>query len=155
MMDQTAGVPPTGKPEGASWVRATLLVTVAALTLGIVPWLGGRASAAPPSVHAANYAPSNPTGTKAVHRPADVIKPQVKISNFKFGPRTLTVKVGTKVTWTNKDAIGHSVNFASGNINSNTLGLDAKFSHTFTAAGTYPYICDIHPFMHGTIVVTA
>ena len=79
----------------------------------------------------------------------------MKISNFKFGPRTLTVKVGTKVTWTNNDAIGHSVNFASGNVNSKTLDQNAKFSHTFTAAGTYQYICDIHPFMHGTVVVTA
>jgi amicyanin len=149
-------VRPTGKPEGASWMRASLLVAVAALTLGVAPWLGGRASAARPVVHTASDAPSNPKPTKkAVHRPADAMKPQVKISNFKFGPRTLTVKVGTKVTWTNNDAIGHSVNFASGDINSKTLGQDAKYSHTFAAAGTYLYICDIHPFMHGTIVVTA
>jgi amicyanin len=156
MMDHTAGVPSTGKPVGASWLRASLLLAVAALTLGVAPWLGGRASAVPRSVHAASYAPSNPKpGKNAVHRPAAAMKLQVKISNFKFGPRTLTVKVGTRVTWTNNDAIGHSVNFASGNINSKTLGQDAKFSHTFTVAGTYPYICDIHPFMHGTIVVTA
>jgi amicyanin len=156
MMDQDIGARPTGKPKGASWPRASLLVAVAALTLGVAPWLGGRASAAPPSVHAASYAPSNPKpGKKAVHRPGDAMKPQVKISNFKFGPRTLTVKVGTRVTWTNNDAIAHSVNFAAGNINSKALGQGAKFSHTFAAAGTYPYICDIHPFMHGTIVVTA
>ena len=54
-----------------------------------------------------------------------------------------------------RHAIAHSVNFASGNINSKTLEQNAKYSHTFTTPGTYPYICDIHPFMHGTIVVTA
>jgi amicyanin len=156
MMDQTARVYATGKPEGARWMRAGLLVAVAVLTLGVAPWLGGHASAAPLSVHAASYAPSAPKpGKKAVHRPGDAMKPQVKIANFKFGPRALTVKVGTKVTWTNNDAIAHSVNFAAGNINSKALGQGATFSHTFIAAGTYPYICDIHPFMHGTIVVTA
>jgi amicyanin len=79
----------------------------------------------------------------------------VKIDNFKFGPRTLTVTAGTKVTWTNDDSVAHSVNFSSGKINSKTLDQHAKFSHTFSAPGTYKYICAIHPFMHGTIVVTA
>jgi plastocyanin len=79
----------------------------------------------------------------------------VKIDNFKFGPRTLTVATGTKVTWTNDDVVAHSVNFSSGKINSKTLDQHAKFSHTFSTPGTYKYICAIHPFMHGTIVVTA
>src|SRR5271169_2294254 len=33
----------------------------------------------------------------------------VSIDNFTFGPQTLTVKVGTTVTWTNKDDIPHGV----------------------------------------------
>jgi plastocyanin len=34
---------------------------------------------------------------------------EVKIDNFTFGPATLTVPVGTTVTWTNKDDIPHTV----------------------------------------------
>jgi amicyanin len=79
----------------------------------------------------------------------------VKISNFKFAPAMITVKAGTAVVWTNRDAVAHSVNFNMVKINSKTLSQDARFSHTFTAPGTYTYICAIHPFMHGTVVVTA
>src|SRR5690242_14827553 len=115
MMDQTAGVPRTARSERAGWIRVGLLVVVAAFTLGVAPWLGGRASAAPGSLRTESYAPLNRERAKrAVQRQGAAVKSQVKISNFKFGPRTLTVKVGTKVTWINKDAIGHSVNFSSG-----------------------------------------
>ncbi len=34
---------------------------------------------------------------------------EVKIDNFSFGPATLTVPVGTSVTWTNRDDIPHTV----------------------------------------------
>jgi plastocyanin len=84
-----------------------------------------------------------------------VMTARVKISNFKFGPATVTIKAGTKVVWTNDDAIAHSVNFKTTKLDSKTLGEGDRFSHTFTTPGTYTYICAIHPFMHGTIRVTA
>jgi len=80
----------------------------------------------------------------------------VRIVNFKFTPATTTIKAGTTVTWMNTDAVGHTVNFHANGINSpSVLNQGDKFSHTFSTPGTYAYICDIHPFMHGTIVVTA
>ncbi len=88
--------------------------------------------------------------------PAVGVPVAVSIVNFKFTPATVTVKAGTTVTWTNRDAIGHTVNFHANGINSpSILNQGDKFSHTFSTPGTYAYICDIHPFMHGTIVVTA
>ena len=39
-------------------------------------------------------------------------------------------------------------------INSKVLQRNDRFSHTFDTPGTYTYICSIHPFMHGTVVVT-
>jgi amicyanin len=138
------------------WVRACLIVVVGAVALALLAPGPGAGAATIASGHAAVHGPSNAKPVKKhMHQPAAITATQVKISNFKFGPRTLTVKVGTKVTWTNKDLVAHSVNFASGKINSKTLDQNAKFSHTFTTPGTYPYICAIHPFMHGTIVVTA
>ena len=78
----------------------------------------------------------------------------VSISNFAFVPATLTVPVGATVTWTNHDEEPHTVVAGDGSFHSPGLGTDATFSYTFATAGTFDYICSIHPFMHGTVVVT-
>ena len=77
----------------------------------------------------------------------------VKIDNFVFGPPTLTVPVGTTVTWTNSDDIPHTSVSTDGVFKSKVLDTDEKFSYTFTKAGTYPYYCTIHPKMTGNVVV--
>ena len=78
---------------------------------------------------------------------------QVKIDNFSFGPGTLTVAVGTTVTWTNRDDIPHTVVSTEGVFKSKVLDTDDTFAFTFGKAGSYPYFCSIHPKMTGTIVV--
>jgi plastocyanin len=78
---------------------------------------------------------------------------EVKIDNFSFGPATLTVTVGTTVTWTNRDDIPHTVVSTDGVFKSKVLDTDEKFSYTFSKTGTYPYFCSIHPKMTGKIVV--
>jgi plastocyanin len=94
-------------------------------------------------------------GTKSVLASAQQ-KPEtteVKIDNFSFGPATLTVPVGTSVTWTNRDDIPHTVVSTDGVFKSKVLDTDEKFSFTFSKAGTYPYFCSIHPKMTGKVVV--
>ncbi len=76
----------------------------------------------------------------------------VSIMNFSFSPNSLTVKVGTKVTWTNHDSVTHTVTANQGAFNSPVLP-GSSFSFTFTKAGTYAYHCMIHPSMMATIVV--
>ena len=78
---------------------------------------------------------------------------EVKIDNFVFGPQTLTVPVGTTVTWTNKDDIPHTVVSTDGVFKSKVRDTDEQFSYTFTKPGTYPYYCSVHPKMTGTVVV--
>lgn len=78
---------------------------------------------------------------------------EVKIDNFSFGPTTLTVAVGTAVTWVNHDDIPHTVVSTEGVFKSKVLDTDEKFSFTFTKAGSFPYFCSIHPKMTGTVVV--
>jgi plastocyanin len=78
---------------------------------------------------------------------------EVKIDNFSFGPTTLTVAVGTTVTWVNHDDIPHTVVSTEGVFKSKVLDTDEKFSFTFTKAGAFPYFCSIHPKMTGRIVV--
>jgi plastocyanin len=80
---------------------------------------------------------------------------EVTIDNFSFGPAALTVKVGTTVTWTNRDDIPHTVvsTDAQKTFKSKVLDTDEKFTFTFSKAGTYPYFCSIHPKMTATIIV--
>jgi plastocyanin len=78
---------------------------------------------------------------------------EVKIDNFSFTPQTLTIAVGTTVTWTNRDDIPHTVVSTDGVFKSKVRDTDEKFSYTFTKAGTYPYFCSVHPKMTGKIVV--
>jgi plastocyanin len=77
----------------------------------------------------------------------------VKIDNFSFTPATLTVAVGTTVTWTNRDDIPHTVVSNDGVFKSKVRDTDEKFSYTFTKPGTYAYFCSVHPKMTGKIVV--
>jgi plastocyanin len=80
---------------------------------------------------------------------------EVKIDNFNFGPGTITVAVGTTITWTNRDDIPHTVVSTDDPkaFKSKVLDTDEKFSFTFSKAGNYPYFCSIHPKMTGLVVV--
>lgn len=79
----------------------------------------------------------------------------VHIQNFTFSPATLTVKSGTRVTWTNRDDEPHTVTSSSNPraFASSALDTDGTFAFTFDTPGTYPYYCAIHPHMTGVIVV--
>ena len=76
----------------------------------------------------------------------------ITIDNFTFEPKELTVKVGTTVTWTNRDDIPHTV-VCAGKFRSKTIDTDGTFAFTFTVAGEYKYFCSLHPHMTGTIKV--
>jgi plastocyanin len=80
---------------------------------------------------------------------------EVKIDNFSFGPATLTVPVGTAVTWINRDDIPHTVVSTDDPkaFKSKVLDTDEKFSYTFTKTGTFPYFCSVHPKMTGKVIV--
>jgi plastocyanin len=80
---------------------------------------------------------------------------EVFIDNFSFSPASLTVSVGTKLTWTNKDDVPHNVVSKDGYFSSKALDTDDKFSFTFDKAGTYDYYCSIHPRMTAKVIVQA
>ena len=77
----------------------------------------------------------------------------VQIDNFAFAPATLTVTAGTTVTWKNEDDSPHRIGDKNRTFASAALDTDDTFSHTFAAPGEYPYICTIHPYMGGKIIV--
>jgi amicyanin len=78
----------------------------------------------------------------------------VSISDFKFNPAALTVPVGTTVTWTNQDEEPHTVAAKDGSFHSPGMDTHATYTFTFNTPGSYDYICSIHPFMTGAVVVT-
>jgi plastocyanin len=77
----------------------------------------------------------------------------VGIKEFTFAPATLTVPVGTTVTWTNHDEEPHTVTSATGAFRSAGLSNEEAFSQTFTHRGTYQYFCALHPHMKATVMV--
>jgi plastocyanin len=80
----------------------------------------------------------------------------IGIDNFTFNPKSVTVKAGTTIVWTNRDDIPHGIASANSAFKkSKALDTDDSFSFTFTAPGTYQYFCYLHPTMTGTIVVEA
>lgn len=103
------------------------------------------------AVGAVNISHSNSI-VRAQEKPSAV---EVKIDNFSFGPTTLTIPVGTTVTWINRDDIPHTVVSTDDPkvFKSKVLDTDEKFSFTFAKAGTYPYFCSIHPKMTGKVIV--
>lgn len=109
-------------------------VLIAALTLSVAGVVSGT-SAGPVS---------------AERRPAS---PEVSIGNFSFGPGTLTVPVGTTVTWTNRDDTPHTVVSTEGVFKSKVLDTDEKFSFRFDKPGRYAYFCSLHPMMTGNVLV--
>lgn len=80
----------------------------------------------------------------------------ITIQNFAFSPATITIPVGTKVIWTNKDSMAHTVTSDSGDmLKSALIPQNTTFEFTFTTAGTFSYHCTPHPNMKANIVVTA
>lgn len=78
---------------------------------------------------------------------------QVVIEKYAFGPTLLTVSVGTKVTWINKDPMQHSVTSDAKTFDSGLLKQNQEFSRTFDKPGNYPYHCTPHPNMKAEIIV--
>src|ERR1700742_1056870 len=70
----------------------------------------------------------------------------VNIDNSTFEPKDITVKIGTTVTWKNRDDIPHTV-VSAGKFRSKTMDTENSFTFTFTAAGDYKYFCSLHPHM--------
>jgi plastocyanin len=85
-------------------------------------------------------------------------KATVKIGNFQFTPKSLTIKAGTTVEWVN-EAGRHTVESDTGAFKSGTLADGGRFEFKFDRPGTYPYHCGFHgdkggKDMAGKIVVT-
>lgn len=96
------------------------------------------ASATPPSAPL----PSS-TMTKAI----------IHMRGFAFVPKTLTIAAGTNVTVINDDDEAHTLSAVDKSFDSAGLDAHESWSHVFTTVGTYAYLCELHPYMKGLIIV--
>lgn len=125
----------------------------AILTLALAAACGG--GAAPTGTAAA------PTGTPAAGTPAAAAivcgatgqGSAVSIVDFSFDPAAASVATNGFVTWTNNDGRSHTVTFDTGP-NCGSLSGGGTETVQFTVAGSYPYHCNIHPDMTGTVEVS-
>jgi plastocyanin len=106
----------------------------------------------------ATTATSPTTGNQVKPSPGSTPGPDYKpaavdIKNFAFSPATITVAVGTTVTWTNNDAMKHTVTSKTGVFDSSLMSQGATFSYTFNTAGDFEYYCTLHPYMVGHVIV--
>jgi plastocyanin len=112
---------------------------------------GGNAttSAPPPPTE-----PPTPTATPTPTPVVGVTHVSITIT-AKFQPANIQVPVGTTVTWTNNDNVGHTVTFRNGMKDSGRIDAGGgTFRYTFASKGIFPYYCTIHPDMVGVVIVT-
>ncbi len=124
---------------------------LAALTLSVAPRAAPRAPRAP-QARRHRAVTTGLAGRVTAHVAGD---PGVTVADFHFSPATTTVHVGDTITWTNDGPSSHTATAHGGSFDTGVLKKGQSASHTFTQPGTFTYFCQIHPFMHGTIVVLA
>jgi plastocyanin len=79
---------------------------------------------------------------------------KISIKNMSFDPGNVTISVGDTVEWTNHMGMAHTVTPDNGEFpGSGRINSNKSFSHVFSARGTVPYHCEIHPNMTGTVIV--
>lgn len=92
--------------------------------------------------------------TDAATAPAELGDNTIAITSSSFLPSSITVSVGTTVTWVNQDSNSHTVTSTSGAFDSGDVASGGQFKYTFSKAGTYDYYCKLTPSMTGKVIVT-
>jgi len=128
--------------------------------VGIVFLLSGCVAPSPPIHPPATFQPSVPNPGTPTSSPTSPPVVAITIQNYAFSPQTVTVQVGTMVTWTNLDPFQHQISssatgvYGPGQIfESKPLGKGDTYSYTFTMTGNFQYFCTLHQSMRGSITV--
>lgn len=141
--------------QGGARLQGSVVIWIARspLQTPIAETAAKRRREAGAATAAVSHSAAARTRTAKSPRRAQAADPVVTISDFNFTPNSITIHVGSTVTWTNKGPSAHTATAQDGSFSTGVLQRGASASHTFTRAGTFSYFCQIHPFMRGTIVV--
>jgi len=135
--------------------RRTIPVILAAiaLTAALAACSNSASSSTPASAPAASAAaPSAAAGACTVSTDAGTVEATIK--GFAFAPAQITAKVGDVIAFSNGDTTNHTVNLDDGSCQTGPIAGGSSAALVFSAAGTYPFHCAIHPSMKGTITVS-
>lgn len=126
--------------------RTFRVLILASLLLTLVACGGGPASEGESAEGGGEAAASEGGGSD----PASVT-----MADLAYSPAEVEIGAGGSVTWTNEEDAPHTVTFDDDTVaDSEELNNGDEFSTTFDTAGTYSYICAIHPDMKGTVTVS-
>ena len=89
-------------------------------------------------------------GDQASVNIVDAPRPQPK---WGYAPATQKIQAGTWVTWSNNGQDAHTVTAIDGSFDSQNLDPSEGFSWFFDQPGTFLYVCALHPWMTGKIIV--
>jgi plastocyanin len=129
------------------------VVTTAPATAAATPAPVTGASESAAASSQAGGASSAASCAPATAGAASTVK--VSIKNFAFSPEPVTAKVGDVIGWTNNDSAGHTATLDDGTCTTDTIASGTTQALVFSAPGTYPYHCSIHPTqMKGTITIS-
>jgi plastocyanin len=126
----------------ASRIRALLLPAVAAAVVAVV------------ALHLRSGAPV-PHESRATASTVRSGHVTVAVSNYAFSPATVTVRAGTRITFTNHDATAHTATADHGAFGTGTIAPGHSRTIEIRRPGRYPYHCLFHAFMTGTITVVS
>src|SRR4051812_2663877 len=109
----------------------------------------------PPAAAATTTTAATPPATvsSAGKKARKAASASVTMGDFFFSPASVTVAVGDTVTWHNSGQAPHTATANDGSFDTGTINAGGSGSHTFSSAGTFSYICTIHPNMKGTVRV--
>jgi plastocyanin len=114
----------------------------------------------PAPAPAATPAPATPAtpapASVTVSRATSSTSKSVSIVDYDFAPKSITIDTGDSVIWTNNGTVpeGHNVT-GDGGLDSGTLKNGDTYGHAFNSAGTFSYVCTLHPLMKGTVKVVS
>jgi plastocyanin len=77
----------------------------------------------------------------------------VVMEGIAFTPNVLTVAKGDSIVWVNKDAFPHTATAQDKSFDSKEIAAGKTWRFTARKAGTFPYVCTLHPTMKGTLIV--
>lgn len=132
---------PRGRPRGP---RRGRRITGAVLVLSVLGLLLGACSTASSSGPTQSATPSSGAASATI-----------TIQNFSFMPATLTVRPRARVTVTNRDSVTHTLTSTTRVFNTGDIAPGQTVTFIAPSApGKYPYLCLIHQYMTGTLIVS-
>jgi plastocyanin len=141
--------------EGGSWKRTFKQAGTFSYLCAIHPEMHGKVVVKGTTAAATPKPTPSPTPKPVSKAATSATAANAEIRDFAFAPVTLSVPVGSTVTWRNTGEAPHSVTAEDGSFDSDMIAAGGSWARTFEKAGTFSYFCAFHPDMAGTVTVTS